>query len=98
VCFLDLGEVEARSPTLSTQPLGIALCSDGIWDNWKFEEVSQFLLDGKCVEAAAAARSAQDVVSSLMSANLSRAARNFGSSADNMTAIVAYLLPTPPRV
>ena len=37
-----------------------------------------------CAQAAAVA---------LMDANLKRAQKNFGSSADNMTAVVAYLLP-----
>lgn len=36
---MDLSKVE------STDPFSIVLCSDGIWDNWKFEEISQFALD-----------------------------------------------------
>ncbi len=39
---MDLEEVYAEaSPSFKAAPLGIALCSDGIWDNWKFEEVAQ---------------------------------------------------------
>ena len=90
---MDLAEIDDAKPELRSQTLGISLCSDGVWDNWKFEEVARFVLDAPHVTAAEAARSAQAAAVALMDANLKRAQKNFGSSADNMTAVVAYLLP-----
>jgi hypothetical protein len=182
VYFLDIASVDGSSPAVRTAPLCIALCSDGVWDNWKFEDVAKYLLDGAHYEASVAADSAQvrllavgrpspacpapplpapplpclprpspacpapacpapplpapplpclplpclprpclprpstahlppshhgcpflaplplpqAAANALMAENLVRAQRNFGSSADNMTAVVLYLPPAAP--
>jgi len=74
-------------------PLGLVLSSDGIWDNWKFEEVAAFTLTASRVAEAARTGSSVTAANELMAANLERARANFGTSADNMTAIVLYLFP-----
>lgn len=79
-------------------PLVLALCSDGVWDNWRFEDVSQFALHPGRVEFALRHESAQACCVDLMQANLERARVNFGSSADNMTAVLAYLVPQRHRL
>lgn len=68
----------------------LSLCSDGVWDNWKFEEVADFLLE----PARVARGDGSEASAEIMSANLDRARRNFGNQADNMTAITAYLTAT----
>ena len=75
------------------KPISISLCSDGIWDNWKFEDVADFLLVEDRMVGAARASSAQKAADELMAANMARAQVNFGNSADNMTVVVLYLLP-----
>jgi len=74
-------------------PMGIVLSSDGIWDNWKFEEVAAFMLTPERVSETARSGSAVAAATDIMAANLERARTNFGSSADNMTAIALYLFP-----
>lgn len=69
--------------------LAITACSDGVWDNWRFEEVADFILDPRRALHPDAQAQAVD----LMNANLERARVNFGTSADNMTAVVVYLTP-----
>jgi len=73
-------------------PHAICLCvsSDGIWDNWKFEEVSSFLLTSSRLNQVITSGNSETAVTELMGANLDRARANFGSSADNMTAISKY--------
>ena len=86
-------------------PFAIVLCSDGVWDNWKFTEVSSFVLhplrlEGVRKEQSSASDAvdvekgaAQDLSKELMVANKKRAFMNFGNSADNMTAVVAAFIP-----
>lgn len=73
-------------------PICIAACSDGIWDNWKFHDVASFVLHRERM----AHPDAQARTVALMSNNLERAHINFGSSADNMTAVCIYLTPRKP--
>jgi hypothetical protein len=70
-------------------PFCVVLCSDGVWDNWKYEDISEFVTESR----RSSNPSAQESTVELMQANLDRAKTNFGSSADNMTAILAYFTP-----
>jgi serine/threonine protein phosphatase PrpC len=85
----------ATAPESATVSGPIVLCasSDGVWDNWKFEDVSQFLLHPGRVEFALKHETSQACCVDLMQANLERARVNFGNSADNMTAVLAYMVP-----
>ena len=85
----------AAGPTETTVsgPIVLCACSDGVWDNWKFEDVSHFLLHPGRVEFALKHETSQACCVDLMQANLERARVNFGSSADNMTAVLAYMVP-----
>jgi len=74
---------------VSSAPLCIAACSDGIWDNWKFHDVADFVLH----PSRLADSNVQRRTVALMTLNLERAHINFGSSADNMTAVCIYLNP-----
>jgi serine/threonine protein phosphatase PrpC len=74
-------------------PLSIVVASDGIWDNWKFEEVAAYVLAPPRLAEVLRSNSAQAAAGELMATNLERGRANFGSSADNMTAITLYLIP-----
>lgn len=78
---------------LVPHPIALVLASDGIWDNWQFEEVATFVLAERMIGDVVMSNSAAGAAGELMTANLARARTNFGDSADNMTALVAYFLP-----
>lgn len=70
----------------------IVLATDGVWDNWTYEDVTRFVLDPSCVSAAMAGTDgAQRVATAFMQRNAVYAKRNFGGQADNATGIVVYL-------
>lgn len=69
------------------------MCSDGVWDNWKFDDLSEFVLNpARCAKAVSGQAGTQEATNDLMVANLDRGRMNFGNSADNMTALVTYLI------
>lgn len=79
----------SESPLLG-HPIVLCLCSDGVWDNWKFEDVASFLMHPDRVSNVVKTKRCDTAVTELMASNLDRARANFGSSADNMTAISEY--------
>jgi len=124
------GEVDPNSPAL------LLVCSDGVWDNWKFQDVVRYfatkentvLESGRCpaskndqngsgsqssggfqyrsadVSSSQGAmhpdgimQSTDDVTLGLatrfMDLNKIEAHKNFGNSADNMTAVVCTIYP-----
>ncbi len=85
---LDQGVVES----IGGSTLCLVLCTDGVWDNWLYEDVTRFVVDPSCLCAVAAAPDgARRVTMSFMQRNASYSKRNFGSQADNATGIVMYL-------
>jgi serine/threonine protein phosphatase PrpC len=82
-----------REVPLVGHPLAICVSSDGIWDNWRFEDVASFLNTPARVDRAVQSGKAEQACTELMAENLTRARNNFGSSADNMSCIVLYLVP-----
>jgi hypothetical protein len=74
----------------------IVVATDGVWDNWLYEDVGRFMLDGSCLSATAAGSDgAQKVVSSFMIRNAQFSKKNFGNQADNATGIALYLSHAP---
>jgi hypothetical protein len=72
--------------------LCLLVATDGVWDNWLFEDVSRFLFDHSCLQATiAGADGAQRVMTSFMQRNSYFAKKNFGNQADNATGILMYL-------
>jgi serine/threonine protein phosphatase PrpC len=70
----------------------LVVCSDGVWDNWTYEDVTRFVFDSSCVNAVmGSADGARRVTVSFMQRNGIYAKRNFGSQADNATGILIYL-------
>lgn len=76
--------------------LCLVLATDGVWDNWTYEDVTKFVLDPSCLGAVAAGPDGGSRVAvSFMQRNAVYAKRNFGGQADNATGIVLYLSPSP---
>ena len=74
----------------------IVLATDGVWDNWKYEDVTKFVLDVSCLDAVATrGDGAARVAQSFMQRNSIHGKRNFGTQADNATGIVLYLSDAP---
>jgi hypothetical protein len=76
--------------------VSVVLCSDGVWDNWRYSDVSKFVMDASCINAV---RQSGDggirVAESFMKRNTIYSKRNFGHQADNATGIVLYLSTDP---
>lgn len=76
--------------------LCVVLASDGVWDNWLFEDVARFVTDPSCVTAVlASSDGAQRVAHSFMQRNALYAKRNFDDQADNATAVLLYVQLNP---
>lgn len=90
---------KAASPAaerIAGSTLCLVLATDGVWDNWLYEDVTRFVVDPSCLGAVgAAADGARRVTMSLMQRNATYSRRNFGSQADNATGIVLYLSDSP---
>lgn len=77
---------------VASSTLCLVLATDGVWDNWLYEDVNKFVMDPSCLGAVGAgADGAKRVTISFMQRNALYAKRNFGSSADNATGIVMYI-------
>lgn len=71
----------------------VVLCSDGVWDNWRYEHVQKFVMDKSCLKALETDKSngGQRICKSFMMRNQTFATKNFGRSSDNATGIVMYI-------
>jgi serine/threonine protein phosphatase PrpC len=67
------------------------LASDGLWDNWLYEDVSKFVMDDSCLGALVTEDGVQRVTDSLMQRNLVYANRNFPGQGDNVTITVIFV-------
>ena len=64
---------------LDPKTICVVLASDGLWDNFKYQEVQLFVMDNGCLKAIVdkPMNGAQLVVNSLMNRNATRGAKNF---------------------
>lgn len=70
----------------------IILASDGVWDNWQYEDVSKFLMDSSCINAVKeSSDGCKKVAMSFMHRNAVYSKKNFGSQADNATCVIIYV-------
>ena len=86
---IDTAKVEKVDP----MTVCVVLCSDGVWDNWQYDDVCKFVMDPSCLNAIAhdEEKGAERVAESFMLRNNLFATRNFGNSADNATGIIMYI-------
>jgi len=86
------GEAKSLVQRMAESTLCLVLATDGVWDNWQYEDVNKFVMDASCLNAVGGGvDGARRVTISFMQRNALYAKRNFGSNADNATAIVMYL-------
>jgi len=79
-------------PRIAASCFCIVLATDGVWDNWAYEDVTRFVMHSSCISAVQKAPDgAQRVAQSFMQRNAVYARRNFGAQADNATGIIAYI-------
>jgi serine/threonine protein phosphatase PrpC len=89
------GACEAHSEGEAMPIVCLVLASDGVWDNWTYEDVTRFMMDASCLGAVrVGADGAHRVTLSFMQRNALYAKRNFGSQADNATGIIMYISPS----
>ena len=79
---------------LSPRVLCFVVASDGVWDNWQYEDVGKFVLDESCLNVSLnSIDGAQKVADSFMSRNAFFSRKNFGNQADNATCVILYVTP-----
>jgi len=93
---IDLGALIRKYRFDNAIPLVcLVLATDGVWDNWTYEDVTKFVMDRSCVHAVMASGSANAgaarVSHSFLHRNMIHSKHNFGGQADNATCIVMYL-------
>lgn len=91
---IDLTTVfERQSSEEDANTICVVLATDGVWDNWNYNAVTQFVMDPSCLKAIVNKPSdgAQLVATSLIRRNNIFAKRNFGNQSDNATCIVMYI-------
>lgn len=80
---------EAAAPT----PFCLMMCTDGVWDNWRFSEISEWVMARSRVEAVLEGRDEDAHASELMQETRRKGEAHFGQDADNMTCLLSYLVP-----
>ena len=85
--YVNLSEIFEESPIFS-----LLIASDGIWDNWNYETISNFILNEDYLNRINNDEDiSQEVCNSLIVKNDELGRKHFGTSRDNATAILAYL-------
>ena len=83
---------DTENKTKILNPLCIVLATDGVWDNWKFEDVKDCVMNDICLkDLTESSNGAQHATESFMEINNSYGEKNFGKNADNATCILIYI-------
>lgn len=91
ISSIDLSDILDRDTDLNPV-LCLLVSSDGVWDNWEYQNVQEFLMFDNCLEAVGKTDDgSQQVLDSFMKRNNLFATQNFGNSADNATSAILYL-------
>jgi serine/threonine protein phosphatase PrpC len=71
----------------------VLIASDGVWDNWKYEDVHDFIMRESCINSIMSSESgAQNVAKEFIERNDVYAIRNFGKDRDNATVVLTFLI------
>ena len=98
ICSVDLKKIFTRANTIHTSPVALCLilASDGIWDNWTFDEMSSFVFSShSSSEIFHDGEGCARVTNALMTNNSERGNRNFGIHQDNYSTILMYISDAP---
>lgn len=90
ICEFDLTELH-NSVTSSDSPSLLLVCTDGVWDNWKYEDIVQRVFDSNLLQETVRSTNAQPLTDEMMAENLRLARRYFGNQADNMTGVLCLI-------
>ena len=90
---IDLSDILERYTETDLNPvLCLFVSSDGVWDNWEYQKVQEFLMYDNCLEAVGKTDDgSQKVLDSFMARNNLFARHNFGNTADNATSAILYV-------
>ena len=85
--------LESKFETLGGEDniLSIVLASDGVWDNWLNEKVSEFVMYDNCLNALNKPDGPQRIAEAFIERTNIYGKTNFGNSSDNAVAIVIYI-------
>lgn len=84
--------MESQKSQCSIIPLCIVLATDGVWDNWKFEDIKDCVINDSCLkDLTESSNGAQIATETFMEINNFYGEQNFGKSADNATCILIYI-------
>jgi serine/threonine protein phosphatase PrpC len=84
--YINLNEIFEELPIIS-----LLIASDGVWDNWTYEDISKFILNEDYLNRINNNEDiSQEVCNSLIAKNDELGRKHFGTSRDNATAILAY--------
>lgn len=76
----------------SSGPSCLLVCTDGVWDNFKYPDVVVEALREDLVDPTVKSGDCKPAAQALMSVNMRLAHAHFGNQADNMTAILCYVV------
>ena len=72
--------------------LCLVVSSDGVWDNWEYKDVQEFVMYPNCLEAVHNDNNGVDrVINSFMERNRLTGIKNFGNTRDNATTTMLYI-------
>ena len=93
ISSIDLSDILERYTATDLNPvLCLFVSSDGVWDNWEYQKVQEFLMYDNCLEAVGKTDDgSQKVLDSFMARNNLFARHNFGNTADNATSAILYV-------
>lgn len=74
--------------------LCLLVSSDGLWDNWNYQDVQEFMMHSTCLNAVSIyhPNGTQRVITSLMERNKLYGTQHFGNNSDNATSIGLYII------
>jgi serine/threonine protein phosphatase PrpC len=70
----------------------VMIASDGVWDNWKYEDVHDFIMHESCINSMILSKSSsENVAKAFIERNDVYAKSNFGRDRDNSTVVLTFI-------
>ena len=91
--IIDCQAILQRYDETDTSPmLCLLLSSDGVWDNWNYQDVQLFMMHSTCLNAVNTnPNGTQQITEAFMERNKLFGLRNFNNASDNATSVVMYV-------
>jgi serine/threonine protein phosphatase PrpC len=81
-----------KSPVAPDMMTTLLVCTDGVWDNWKYADIINTTCSKEYTSLSASEPNGQKTADKLIQVNIKRAKEHFGNQADNMTGIICHIL------